>query len=57
MIESMKYSKVNDAERRRILQYHKSGFNPTQIASLLYTEFGRARRSSTVRKVISDAEL
>jgi hypothetical protein len=55
MFASMKYTKVSDEERKRILEYHRQGVNSSQIGPLLYAEFGKARRSITIQKVINDA--
>ena len=57
MRKSMKHTKISSEERERILEYHRQGFNPTQIGPLLYTEFGKARRDSTIRKAIAEAGL
>jgi hypothetical protein len=54
MISSMKWTKVSDKEREKILEYHREGFNANQIGPLLYAEFGKARRSGTIQKVIKD---
>ncbi|MBA7571280.1 hypothetical protein ES708_13039 [subsurface metagenome] len=56
MRESMKYTKVSSAEQEKILKYHKQGINASQIGPLLWVEFGKARRSNTIQKVINDAE-
>jgi len=55
MITSMRYSKVSEAERKRILEYYKQGVKINQIGFLLWVDFGKNRRSSTVKKVIKDA--
>ncbi len=57
MIAAMKHAKVSDEERQKILEYHRRGFNPTQIVPLLWSEYGTARRSGTIEKAISDADL
>jgi len=55
MITSIKYSKVSEEERKRILEYYRQGIKVNQIGSLLWVDFGKNRRSSTVKKVINDA--
>lgn len=57
MIASMKHTKVNDEERQKIIEYYRRGFNPSQIVPLLWSEYGSARRSGTIEKVIRDADL
>ena len=57
MIAAMKHAKVSDEERKRILEYHRRKFKPSQITSLLWAEYGTARRYATIRKVIDDAGL
>jgi len=57
MIASMKHSKVSEEERKRILEYHQQGIKVNQIGSLLWVDFGKYRRFSTVKKVIKDAGL
>jgi hypothetical protein len=56
MIDTMKHTSVSDEERRKILDYYKQGMNSNQIGPLLYSEFGQARRSQTIQKVIDDAK-
>ncbi|MHA1423449.1 MAG: hypothetical protein ACTSRQ_16775 [Candidatus Thorarchaeota archaeon] len=53
----MKHSKVSEEERKRILEYHQQGIKVNQIGSLLWVDFGKYRRFSTVKKVIKDAGL
>ena len=57
MITSMKYSKVSEEERKRILEYYKQCVKINQIGSLLWVDFGKVRRSSVVKKVVKDAGL
>lgn len=57
MFASMKHTKVSNEERERILEYYGQGINSSQIGPLLYAEFGKARRSNTILKVINDAGL
>ena len=54
MIASMKWTKVSDEEREKILELHRRGINANQIGPLLWSEFGMARRSGTIQKVIND---
>lgn len=54
MFASMKHTKISKEERARILEYHSQGVNSSQIGPLLYSEFGKARRSNTIQKVIND---
>ncbi len=56
MIASMKHTKVSKEEKKRILEYHRQGIKVNQIGPLLWVDFGRARRSSTIQKVINDAD-
>ncbi|MGY5859978.1 MAG: hypothetical protein RTU63_11465 [Candidatus Thorarchaeota archaeon] len=55
--ESMSYSNISSEERIKILEYYKQGVKVNQIGSLLWVDFGKNRRSSTVKKVIKDAGL
>jgi len=55
MIAAMKHSKVSNEERMKILEYHKEGFNASQMVPLLWAELGKARRSNTIQKVIDDS--
>jgi hypothetical protein len=55
MIASMKWTKVSNEEREKILEYHRRGINANQIVPLLWTEFGKARRSGTIQKVINES--
>ena len=57
MIASMKWYKVSPAEKKKILEYFGQGVNVNQIGSLLWVDFGKARRTSTIQKVIDDANL
>ena len=52
MIGSMKWKPVSEDERRTILHLHGQGHTLGEITSLLWAEFGIARRPSTVRGVI-----
>jgi hypothetical protein len=54
MIASMKWTKVSDEERDKILEYHRRGIIANQIVPLLWSEFGKTRRSGTIQKVIKD---
>ncbi len=55
MLSTVKYSKVSVEERKRILKYYRQGVKINQIGFLLWVDFGKNRRSSTVKKVVKDA--
>jgi hypothetical protein len=48
----MDWTRMSGAEEELILNLHQEGFNPGQIAAILWSEYKIARRSKTIENAI-----
>ncbi|MFX1370146.1 MAG: hypothetical protein ACFFAY_16265 [Promethearchaeota archaeon] len=56
MIAAMDRTRVTEQERRFILRLASEGHTPGEISSLLWAELGKARRTPTIYRVISNED-